>query len=278
MAMRPQIILLGDSITEQSFGPFGWGAALADQYKGKYDVVARGFTGYNTRWTLFLLGKIFPIRTPNPPSVVTVFLGANDAAIPGGANGWLHVPLPEYRDNLHQIIAHLKAQSDSTLIILITPPPVSEKGLLACSPHLLDDTSGQPTHVNQFTGMYAQECVSVAREADVQCLNLWSIFQETPRWEALLSDGIHLSVEGNQVVFEELVKLLDESDIVPSTLKIDTLKLDEVPYDSPEEMEDGYDSPDSSFQTWSAPKVKELLVGHVLVARRWVPSSAGTYS
>lgn len=59
------------------------------------------------------------------------------------------------------------------------------------------------------------------------------------------------------MVFEELVKLLDESDFVPSTLKIDTLKLDEVPYDSPEEMEDGYESPDSSFQTWSAPKVKE---------------------
>lgn len=32
----------------------------------QYDVVARGFTGYNTRWTLFLLGKIFPIVILRP--------------------------------------------------------------------------------------------------------------------------------------------------------------------------------------------------------------------
>ncbi|OAE22407.1 hypothetical protein AXG93_2381s1030 [Marchantia polymorpha subsp. ruderalis] len=261
MAMRPQIILLGDSITEQSFGPFGWGAALADQYKGKSEKV--GFVavrcgGTRIHWLQYTVdlipsGQDLPHcnSSAQTPPLVRVL---QSFATTSSSN------LPERRILLRRSKSFrtwLLAQSDSTLIILITPPPVSEKGLLACSPHLLDDTSGQPTHVNQFTGMYAQECVSVAREADVQCLNLWSIFQETPRWEALLSDGIHLSVEGNQVVFEELVKLLDESDFVPSTLKIDTLKLDEVPYDSPEEMEDGYESPDSSFQTWSAPKVKE---------------------
>lgn len=33
--MRPQFVLFGDSITQQSFGPGGWGAALADSYSRK---------------------------------------------------------------------------------------------------------------------------------------------------------------------------------------------------------------------------------------------------
>jgi hypothetical protein len=30
--MRPRLVLFGDSITEQSFAPGGWGAALADHF------------------------------------------------------------------------------------------------------------------------------------------------------------------------------------------------------------------------------------------------------
>lgn len=35
VAVRPQIVLFGDSITEQSFRPGGWGAALADSFSRK---------------------------------------------------------------------------------------------------------------------------------------------------------------------------------------------------------------------------------------------------
>uniref|UniRef100_A0A453EEL3 SGNH hydrolase-type esterase domain-containing protein n=1 Tax=Aegilops tauschii subsp. strangulata TaxID=200361 RepID=A0A453EEL3_AEGTS len=30
--MRPRLVLFGDSITEQSFAPGGWGAALAEHF------------------------------------------------------------------------------------------------------------------------------------------------------------------------------------------------------------------------------------------------------
>jgi hypothetical protein len=94
--MRPQIVLFGDSITEQSFRAGGWGAALADTYSRKVnstftillfltkisflfilfnykilfwfvcnvlkaDIVNRGYGGYNTRWALFLLHHLFPL-------------------------------------------------------------------------------------------------------------------------------------------------------------------------------------------------------------------------
>ena len=40
-----KFILLGDSITQFSFGVGGWGARLADQYARRADVINRGFSG-----------------------------------------------------------------------------------------------------------------------------------------------------------------------------------------------------------------------------------------
>ena len=42
-----QIVLFGDSITQQSFDPekCGWGAYLANAYMRKMDVVNRGYSG-----------------------------------------------------------------------------------------------------------------------------------------------------------------------------------------------------------------------------------------
>jgi len=48
---RPEFLLIGDSITQQGFGPDGcWGALLANEWTRCADVVNRGFSGYNTRW------------------------------------------------------------------------------------------------------------------------------------------------------------------------------------------------------------------------------------
>ena len=46
---RPRIVLFGDSITEQSFGEGGFGAALANRYRRHADVLLRGYSGYNSR-------------------------------------------------------------------------------------------------------------------------------------------------------------------------------------------------------------------------------------
>jgi hypothetical protein len=58
--LRPHFVLFGDSITQHSFANEGWGAALADLYSRKADVFLRGYSGYNTRWALLLLDKVFP--------------------------------------------------------------------------------------------------------------------------------------------------------------------------------------------------------------------------
>uniref|UniRef100_A0A453QFH3 Uncharacterized protein n=1 Tax=Aegilops tauschii subsp. strangulata TaxID=200361 RepID=A0A453QFH3_AEGTS len=125
--LRPHLVLFGDSITEQSFRPGGWGAALADTYSRKADIVVRGYGGYNSRWALFLIQRIFPL-VGLPPVATTIFFGANDAALPGRTSQRQHVPVEEYRQNLKTIVNHLKDCSKSMVILLITPPPIDEDG------------------------------------------------------------------------------------------------------------------------------------------------------
>lgn len=126
-ALRPRLVLFGDSITEWSFRPGGWGAALADTYSRKADVVVRGYSGYNTRWALFWMQRVFPLDGL-PPVAATVFFGANDAALLGRSCEQNHVPVVEFKENLRAIVNHLKDCSKSMVILLITPPPVDEDG------------------------------------------------------------------------------------------------------------------------------------------------------
>ena len=77
LCSRPEIMLFGDSITQFSFAPGGWGATIADVYQRTADVRLRGYSGYNTRWCLPLLHKLFPQKGGISPSLVTVMLGAN---------------------------------------------------------------------------------------------------------------------------------------------------------------------------------------------------------
>ncbi|CAN0465067.1 unnamed protein product [Hapterophycus canaliculatus] len=63
----------------------GWLSLLAHWWERRFDVVNRGFSGYNTRWLMPLVEKIFvPDRDGNAPvKLVTIFLGANDCVLPG---------------------------------------------------------------------------------------------------------------------------------------------------------------------------------------------------
>lgn len=74
--MRPKIYLFGDSITEASFADGGWGASLAHHFSRRVDFLVRGYSGYNTRWALKVLDKVFPPEkevTDGSPVAVTVF-------------------------------------------------------------------------------------------------------------------------------------------------------------------------------------------------------------
>ncbi|KAL2936040.1 hypothetical protein RDABS01_019158 [Bienertia sinuspersici] len=183
-AMRPQIVLFGDSITEQSFRPGGWGSALADSFSRKADILNRGYGGYNTRWALFLLHHIFPLGLAKPPVAVTIFFGANDAALPGRNSERQHVPTEEYKENLRKIVMHLKKCSSTMLVVLITPPPVDEEGRMEYAQSVYGEKAMKlPERTNETAGEYANQCISLAKELGIPSINLWSKMQEIEGWQ-----------------------------------------------------------------------------------------------
>ncbi|GER38513.1 GDSL esterase/lipase At5g62930 [Striga asiatica] len=235
--MRPQIVLFGDSLTQRSFESGAWGAAIADIYSRKVDVVLRGYGGYNTKWALFLLHHIFPLVSSTPPIAVTIFFGANDAALLSGTGRKQHVPIEEYKENLRKTVRHIKNLSKDTLVVLITPPPVDEQGRREFARSLYGDKASEVhDRTNEVTGKYANKCVDLANELGLPSVNLWSKMQEIDGWEKkFLSDGLHLTPEGNAVVFREVRKIFDEAGF------------SSLPYDFPPHSEIDGENPEKTF-------------------------------
>lgn len=77
-------------------------------------MVLRGYSGYNTRWALKVLDRVFPASqgrdggTDTAPVALTVFFGANDACLPDRCSGFQHVPLREFEQNLRSIVSFFK--------------------------------------------------------------------------------------------------------------------------------------------------------------------------
>ncbi|KAL8140027.1 hypothetical protein V2J09_006048 [Rumex salicifolius] len=238
--MRPQIILFGDSITQQSFSLGGWGASLADNFVRKADVLNRGYSGYNTRWALFLLHHIFPLASEKPPVSVTIFFGANDAALLGRTSSRQHVPIEEYKENLRKIIRHLKERSPKLIVVLITPPPIDEDGRMNYARSVYGDKAmTKPERTNEVTGIYARACIELATELNLPSIDLWSKMQETINWQKkFLSDGLHLTPEGNTVVYEAVVRVFRQAG----------LSSEDMPYDLPHHSHIDQNNPERAFQ------------------------------
>ncbi|KAH9323910.1 hypothetical protein KI387_018549, partial [Taxus chinensis] len=156
--LRPLFVLFGASFTEYSFQPGGWGASLADYYARK--------------------------DHPSQPALVIVFFGTNDAAFPLPSGKGQHVPLQEYKANLRQICAHIKGLSDTSRVVLITPPPVYEEARRAHARRMWGFHAGNfPDRTNERAREYAEACLDVAKEMDVGVIDLWNAIQRTKEWE-----------------------------------------------------------------------------------------------
>eukprot|EP00051_Salpingoeca_urceolata_P007035 m.93325 g.93325 ORF g.93325 m.93325 type:complete len:227 (-) comp15088_c0_seq2:169-849(-) len=167
-------------------------------------------SGYNTRWGLCALERIFP--TDAAPTLVTVFFGANDAALKDGSSTRQHVPLDEYRANLKNIVEHLRSLPSKPTVILVTPPPVDETAWARATHEKYGGEAGVPCNrTNAVTKTYAAACMEVAEELAVPCVDLHSAFETNPSWTSLLNDGLHFSNQGQDVAFKEVLAVLAQS-------------------------------------------------------------------
>jgi lysophospholipase L1-like esterase len=230
MHIRPSILLFGDSITQCASGEgtvkFGWASLLSSAFQRRADVFNRGFSGYNTRHALELVHRVFgAVNNNHEPNhlFITVFFGANDAAIPGERQ---HVPLKEYGENLTKIIQAIRKEiqsgdslTDSPPIIIMTPPPIDEE---AWKNYLqLFDYYDRKNDVAREYGLEAKR---VAKELNCSVLDTWELLGGNEGDHGKhLCDGLHLSESGNELIFDGLMKLIKT----------------EYPHLSPQEMVDG---------------------------------------
>lgn len=231
--MRPKIYLFGDSITEMSFADGGWGASLVKHFNRTVDVVLRGYSGYNTRWALKVLDKVFEASEQSEsPLAVTVFFGANDACLADRCSAMQHVPIEEYKHNLHSIVSFLKGRWPTTEVILISPPPIDEPTRLLYP--FTENKLGLSERTNEAAGNYAKACLAVAAECGVSAVDLWTRMQQIPGWQtACLSDGLHLSQTGNRIVFEEVIEALKTKGMSLETLPVDLPDISEMDPNDP---------------------------------------------
>ncbi|XP_062064921.1 isoamyl acetate-hydrolyzing esterase 1 homolog isoform X2 [Lepus europaeus] len=194
----PGVLLFGDSITQFSFQPGGWGAALAHRLARKCDVLNRGFSGYNTRWARIILPRLIGRASGlDSPVAVTVFFGANDSALKG-ENPKQHVPLDEYAGNLRGMVQYLQSVGvPESRVILITPPPLDEaaweKECIAQGHRL--------NRRNAVVGEYASACVQVAQDCGTDVLNLWALMQEGSQPGSCPHTSLHAGNRGDSSQF-----------------------------------------------------------------------------
>mmetsp|Transcript_6450 Transcript_6450/g.40308 ORF Transcript_6450/g.40308 Transcript_6450/m.40308 type:complete len:253 (+) Transcript_6450:3265-4023(+) len=234
---RPQLLLFGDSLTQQAWGTHGWASRLAEAYQRRGDVINRGFSGYNSRWALASWSACFH-HVHARPHLFTLWLGANDAVLVDGSRPRQHVPLVEYEQNLKHMVAMAKDWKQTpgcTHVILLTPPPVSERMRKA---HLLADGMDQSVmdkddRTNQNTGEYARCCVEVGKQLRVPTIDLWTAFQQDDGWEKHLTDGLHLSASGQEKVYQMLMETIQAhfSQVMPEALPFHLPKHDEIDVD-----------------------------------------------
>lgn len=219
---RAKILLFGDSITQMSFSPTdcGWGAYIADKYQRRADVLNRGFSGYNSSWFLHFAatneGKVDLFEHDNV-KLVTIFFGANDAS-DANLNERQHVPLETYKSNIKSIVALIRSNfGEDVNILLMSPPPVCHDGRIKFQKERYKEkATGKLERTLELSGKYAKGVQEVANEMGLPFLDLWTKMQFTSSgdsrwcWREFLSDGLHLSYEGNKFVGESLVEIIDE--------------------------------------------------------------------
>ncbi|GLE10583.1 hypothetical protein PINS_up022781 [Pythium insidiosum] len=217
---RPTVVLVGDSLTQQGADPRndGWAALLTNHLIRSADVLNRGLSGYNTHWFVRDVLPSLSSELEKLPhvAIITLWLGANDAALPDGPARDQHVPLDEFQANLRTLLDGFHRAAPRAQIVLLTPPVVDDE-----TRQRLQLQWAAPTEPlnrsNAFAQRYAAACVAVAQHMEatewLSVLDVHSImterFPDARERATLLSDGLHFSRDGNRLVFELVRERVD---------------------------------------------------------------------
>lgn len=224
---RPAIVCLGDSITQQAMGSpqwcqsdvespvfAGWMDYLVARYSRRLDVYNRGLAGYNTRWSLASFERVFPTseRRTFPVELVTLFFGANDAAIQA-LNPTQHVSLNEFENNIEELVRRCKSEWDARRIVLIGCPPVDRVKYLTWRRNRTGNESKSEEELmdrtSEIARKYSLVMEKIAKKHRAPFIDLFNAFGKN--FGDCLSDGLHLSPKGNQRLGDCLIQVIDKN-------------------------------------------------------------------
>ncbi|KAH8049717.1 hypothetical protein JL721_11599 [Aureococcus anophagefferens] len=148
----------------------------------QYGFGPEGWAGYTSRW---LLAAPSAAAVPHAKVLLTViWLGANDAA-PKSARS--HVPLDEFSENLAALVAKARDRSDD--VVVVSCPPVDDRAYFD----------------KAFSKKHPDASFRDGRR------DVFEAFDARPDGgRALLSDGLHLNEKGEALVFETLLRTVDD--------------------------------------------------------------------
>ncbi|KAJ9123221.1 hypothetical protein QFC22_001415 [Naganishia vaughanmartiniae] len=207
----PQIVVTGDSISQQAFKIGGYGAALVDAYQGKADVINRGMGGYNSNQLLKKLKDDF--QWPNGDvKIAVIHIGTNDAT----THGIQHVPVEDFTQNVKAILKFLKETQPEAKVILITPSTVDMDAWAALGLEM-----GMPSEMVYNRSPEAAKRIrdavlAVAEEADASVVDAWKLHDDAVKngelkTSELFSDGLHYSERGYAYINKALLQLINTS-------------------------------------------------------------------
>ncbi len=185
-----RIVCFGDSITEGSDfrETERWTARLQelldDKEPGAFEVLNRGKDGQTTEDALARISKDVVTKLP---AIVLVEFGFNDANVRDFVKT-PRVSLDDYSKNLFEICRIVRDRG-GTPVVVINHMPVRSDGI-----------QGNGKTYEQNFAPYNPAALAVAKQLNVPSINLPVLMKDfTVKPEEFLdSDGLHLSLEGNE--------------------------------------------------------------------------------
>ncbi|KAJ5954053.1 hypothetical protein N7501_008332 [Penicillium viridicatum] len=218
-----KVVLFGDSITQLAYDQgcgFCFGPAMQNAYCRKFDVIQRGFGGYNSDHAATIIKRLVEQETTvkSVIKLMIVFFGTNDSIVPESAN---HVPLARYKDNLRQIVATV--EQAGAKVVLVGPGPFNHHQFVAAN--------GKDFFCDRTTPRaraYCDAAMEVGVELNVPTVPLWYLVMEELGWKEgdaiyglaelpadnplndYLSDGVHYLGKAYKVEFTNVIKVIKE--------------------------------------------------------------------
>jgi lysophospholipase L1-like esterase len=197
----PKIVFFGDSITELGVKPRGYVTLIRNHFKTEGSDVQIVGAGVSGNRVPDLLRRVDRDVLAIKPFIVIVYIGINDVWHFSMKN--LHgTPKEEFRKGLIELVKRIR--DGGAQVVLCTPSVIGEKK---------NGENPQDAMLDE----YSEIIRSVAEEQEVALCDLRQAFiqfeslynSENIDRGLLTYDGVHLSDDGNRLVAEEFIKLLE---------------------------------------------------------------------